>query len=347
MIDFPASPTVGQMFTAAGVTWTWDGVKWALTPGGGIAITVSDTPPPSPAQGQLWWESVGGQMYLFYNDGNSSQWVPTTNQMGGGYMPLQGVTNGSDAPPGQIGEVISSVVTTGVSLTTSVPVNITSIPLTAGDWDVCGDAWITVGTGGATQLIVAIGPTSGNLGPGAALNSSRFQLNVDDDGGQRLHRLSPLPRQCDGDNNILFGGASRFYRRDDRHWHDLGEAGAMIDFPASPTNGQVFVSGAQSWTFDGTKWVASGNAVMPPLSTGDNRHHQRRHADRPAQQRRERDGEQRLYGRSLALSGIANDQRNMAARAGCVSRLPLRFEIYIIVGLCVRGGGLFLFLSTD
>ncbi len=45
----------------------------------------------------------------------------------------------------------------------------------------------------------------------------------------------------------------------------------MIDFPASPINGQVFTSGAQSWIWDGTKWVASGTAVMPPLSTGDNR----------------------------------------------------------------------------
>jgi hypothetical protein len=28
VIDFPANPTVGQQFTAAGVTWVWDGVKW-------------------------------------------------------------------------------------------------------------------------------------------------------------------------------------------------------------------------------------------------------------------------------------------------------------------------------
>ena len=28
MIDFPASPTTGQQFNAAGVTWTWDGTKW-------------------------------------------------------------------------------------------------------------------------------------------------------------------------------------------------------------------------------------------------------------------------------------------------------------------------------
>ena len=31
MIDFPASPNVGQQFTAAGVNWTWDGFKWTAT----------------------------------------------------------------------------------------------------------------------------------------------------------------------------------------------------------------------------------------------------------------------------------------------------------------------------
>lgn len=36
MIDFPANPTLGQQFTAAGVTWTWDGVKWTAS-GLGVA----------------------------------------------------------------------------------------------------------------------------------------------------------------------------------------------------------------------------------------------------------------------------------------------------------------------
>jgi hypothetical protein len=31
MIDFPAAPTVGQTFSAAGVNWTWDGFKWTAT----------------------------------------------------------------------------------------------------------------------------------------------------------------------------------------------------------------------------------------------------------------------------------------------------------------------------
>ena len=28
MIDFLASPTLNQIFTAGGVSWKWDGVKW-------------------------------------------------------------------------------------------------------------------------------------------------------------------------------------------------------------------------------------------------------------------------------------------------------------------------------
>ena len=45
----------------------------------------------------------------------------------------------------------------------------------------------------------------------------------------------------------------------------------MIDFPSSPTNGQVFTSGAQSWTWDGAKWVASGVYVGPPQYSNANR----------------------------------------------------------------------------
>ena len=35
MIDFPASPTVGQQFTAGGITWIWDGSKWTTSGSGG------------------------------------------------------------------------------------------------------------------------------------------------------------------------------------------------------------------------------------------------------------------------------------------------------------------------
>ena len=43
--------------------------------GGGASVTVSDTPPASPTANSLWWESDTGALYIYYNDGNSSQWV--------------------------------------------------------------------------------------------------------------------------------------------------------------------------------------------------------------------------------------------------------------------------------
>jgi hypothetical protein len=45
----------------------------------------------------------------------------------------------------------------------------------------------------------------------------------------------------------------------------------MIDFPNAPTNGQIFTSGGSTWTYDGSKWVASGTIPLTPQATGDNR----------------------------------------------------------------------------
>jgi hypothetical protein len=43
------------------------------------AIVQSDSAPSSPVNGQLWFDSTTGNLYIYYNDGNSSQWV----QVGG------------------------------------------------------------------------------------------------------------------------------------------------------------------------------------------------------------------------------------------------------------------------
>jgi hypothetical protein len=43
------------------------------------AVSVGATPPASPNLGALWWDTVSGQLYVWYNDGNSTQWVISTN----------------------------------------------------------------------------------------------------------------------------------------------------------------------------------------------------------------------------------------------------------------------------
>lgn len=40
----------------------------------GTGIT-QPTPPVDPPDGLLWWDNISGQLYVWYNDGNSKQWV--------------------------------------------------------------------------------------------------------------------------------------------------------------------------------------------------------------------------------------------------------------------------------
>jgi len=59
-----------------------------------------------------------------------------------------GTTTNNNAAAGSVGEVISSQVlfASGVSLTSNTPANVTSISLTAGDWDVYGNVFCTFST---------------------------------------------------------------------------------------------------------------------------------------------------------------------------------------------------------
>jgi hypothetical protein len=51
---------------------------------GGATVTTSDIAPTLAADGDLWWDSVGGQLYVYYDDNNSRQWVVANNGGGGG-----------------------------------------------------------------------------------------------------------------------------------------------------------------------------------------------------------------------------------------------------------------------
>lgn len=78
MFDFPASPANGQRFTpAGGPTYVFGSGVWKIEGSIGAPgnLSMADTPPPSPQSGQMWWESDSGNLFGWYNDGDSSQWV--------------------------------------------------------------------------------------------------------------------------------------------------------------------------------------------------------------------------------------------------------------------------------
>lgn len=85
----------------------------------------------------------------------------------GNFTNHTGTATNNNATAGSFGEVISSTIATGssVSLSTGTTANITSISLTAGDWDCTGAVDFTFGaTTSYTNLVGSISTTSATLG---------------------------------------------------------------------------------------------------------------------------------------------------------------------------------------
>jgi len=91
--DFPSSPSNGQTFQSGGQTYVWNGYGWVMQ-GAVPAFTISDTAPVGAVAGQMWWESDSGILWMYYNDGTSSQWV----EVGGGSGVSQTFTDANYAP---------------------------------------------------------------------------------------------------------------------------------------------------------------------------------------------------------------------------------------------------------
>jgi len=84
-IDMPATPANPSTYKASnGVTYAWDGTKWSATaavPDVSTGIPVSENPPDSPNEGNLWYNTVDGILYVWYVDEDQTgslgegQWV--------------------------------------------------------------------------------------------------------------------------------------------------------------------------------------------------------------------------------------------------------------------------------
>lgn len=98
-----------------------------------------------------------------------------------------GTTTNNSAPAGNLGEIITATVVAGsaVNLTTATAANVTSISLTAGDWDVEGmvDFVIAATTninhihGGVSDTSATLLAQTGSANVGTDPNFNRFYFN--------------------------------------------------------------------------------------------------------------------------------------------------------------------------
>jgi hypothetical protein len=73
-IDFPNSPTTNQIFTVGSRSWKWDGTIWAIYSNNPVLYR-QDSPPSSPQEGDQWFETDTGRMFVYYG----TAWVELGN----------------------------------------------------------------------------------------------------------------------------------------------------------------------------------------------------------------------------------------------------------------------------
>lgn len=89
----------------------------------------------------------------------------TTDSLRNGLGPVTGTSTNDNAGAGQLGEFITSTVPVGsqVSLTTATTANMTSISLTAGDWDCNVQMNFNVAGGTVADIRMGPSPTSATI----------------------------------------------------------------------------------------------------------------------------------------------------------------------------------------
>jgi hypothetical protein len=160
-----------------------------------IKVNVTDTA--SAAGSMLADLQIGGASKLSVTKGGLATLaggvVATTGTFSGQLIGV-GTTTNDNAAAGQIGEYISSeiLIASQVALTTSTAADITSISLTAGDWDVYGNVQFSSAAGTVmtnsqmwANTVSATLPTVPNAGAWAAVTNSAASQSVNINMGRR------------------------------------------------------------------------------------------------------------------------------------------------------------------
>ena len=117
--------------------------------------------------------------------------------------PIKGVTDGSNAAAGMIGEVISASVTTAVNLTTNVVLNLATLNLTSGDWNIGSVVTFTPVSTGPNGICAGITLTSATLPTDLECATGVGILNQNWTSGMQSNKVQTMPTSCCGLTPLL------------------------------------------------------------------------------------------------------------------------------------------------
>ena len=67
-LDFPASPSVNDLYTDSGRTWRWNGTGWAMLPGAPVAIDTTAADILSASAGVITADDAAADKLVFWDD---------------------------------------------------------------------------------------------------------------------------------------------------------------------------------------------------------------------------------------------------------------------------------------
>ena len=100
--------TAGNNITIDLVTANGFRINSTSSSSGGISVTTDDTPPSSPSDGDLWWDSNSGRLNIYYQDADSSQWVDATGRGVNNNVAQESGTTTVTAGPGTSNALVST-----------------------------------------------------------------------------------------------------------------------------------------------------------------------------------------------------------------------------------------------
>lgn len=128
-LDFPTSPTNGQAYN--GYVYSTSVGAWQAKPAAQSPFYTSDTPPGNPVAGDSWFNTNDGTMYIYYNDGNTSQWTEHRSEIARSQVGLVPIVPSSIS----VGSGTATVSTIGyVSYTGVSSVSLNNVFTTAYDY---------------------------------------------------------------------------------------------------------------------------------------------------------------------------------------------------------------------
>jgi Spherulation-specific family 4/Collagen triple helix repeat (20 copies) len=196
------SPPLGAASGGTGLnTYAQGDILYANSPTALAALAKSGTSPRfltnlgasnNPSWGQIPLATPGALTGVLpvANGGSGAATLATTP-----WLIKTGVTDGSNAAAGQVGEVIlgQRLAAAAVSIPNAAAANITQITLSPGDWDVVGTVcctsgggvsyiniavWISLNSASITGVDTSLVPIQGASGPNAALAAPAQRFNV-------------------------------------------------------------------------------------------------------------------------------------------------------------------------